>query len=250
MTTINVQNSLFDINVDALRDFFGAAMECCLTSSEDKTSGSDVSPEALNSSMQQFFDVIDTINRQSTTEQSENPLETDDLADYGLALLSELAVCALELECEESYAIFAQLSIPIAIWAAQHGLTIHDIELLVNAISTTANQTHDQAYLAELIDAIDVIIKSISPDIKADLDKANSRRPWRILNLNQGIIATRSLDPKKMEDVFEQLIYRLPEDAPGFFAQGMEQMDIIGYPDHVREVMQKYYHLTNKPTLH
>ena len=46
------------------------------------------------------------------------------------------------------------------------------------------------------------------------------------------------------------LVFRLPEDAPGFFAEGMEQMDIIDYPDHVRHVMQTYYQLTNQPTLH
>jgi hypothetical protein len=27
-------------------------------------------------------------------------------------------------------------------------------------------------------------------------------------------------------------------------------MDIIGYPDHVRRVMEKYFQLTNNPTLH
>jgi hypothetical protein len=53
-----------------------------------------------------------------------------------------------------------------------------------------------------------------------------------------------------MESVFEQLVFRLPEDAPGFFAEGMHQMDIIGYPDHVRNVMKTYYQLTNQPTLH
>ena len=104
--------------------------------------------------------------------------------------------------------------------------------------------------LGEICDAVDVIINAVAPQIKQDLDKSNPGRPWRVLNLNHGIVATRSHDPKRMEAVFEQLIYRLPDDAPGFFRDGMQQMDRIGYPEHVRKVMEKYYELTNKPTLH
>ncbi|MGD8925773.1 MAG: hypothetical protein PVG20_02915 [Thioalkalispiraceae bacterium] len=53
-----------------------------------------------------------------------------------------------------------------------------------------------------------------------------------------------------MESVIEQLVFRLPEYAPGFFAEGMAQMNITGYPVHVRTVMQHYYQKTNQPTLH
>jgi hypothetical protein len=53
-----------------------------------------------------------------------------------------------------------------------------------------------------------------------------------------------------MEQAFEQLLIRLPEDAAGFFREGLQQMDIIGYPDHVRRVMEKFFQLTNNPTLH
>ena len=173
-----------------------------------------------------------------------------DLPDYAMGLLGKLCEIAKTLDCDESLAIFEQLSIPLMIWFAKHKFVIHDIELFVNAISNTANRIQNPQQLAELTDVIDVIIDVSSADIKADLDKSNPGRPWRVLNLNQAIIATRSLDPKRMESVFEQLVFRLPEDAPGFFAEGMEQMDIIDYPDHVRNVMQTYYQLTNQPTLH
>ena len=39
----------------------------------------------------------------------------------------------------------------------------------------------------------------------------------------------------------EPLTRHLPEDAARFFTEGMQQMDALNYPAHVREVMQKYH---------
>jgi len=61
-----------------------------------------------------------------------------------------------------------------------------------------------------------------------------------VLNLNWGIVATRSHNAGLMAHVFDQLIKNIPIDAKTFFQEGMQQMDIVGYPDHVREVMEKY----------
>ncbi len=243
-------NGIFDIDIATMHDLFNSAVACCLENVQQEHSEFSVPPEALNKSMQQYFGVLTAINTQAEPNFTINQDEMEDLADYGLSLLEEFSSCAQKLSCDESYAIFEQLSIPLSVWAAKHNLTITNIELVVNAISNTANHTDDKQHLSELIDTIEVIIEAIGTDIKADQDKSNMGRPWRILNLNQGIIATRSQDPKRMEAVFEQLLYRLPDDAAGFFAEGMEQMDSIDYPEHVRDVMQQYYHLTNKPTIH
>jgi hypothetical protein len=173
-----------------------------------------------------------------------------DLADHGLGLMNELNDWAIKLQCDEAQQIFTGLSIPMALWCARQHMPLTQLEPVVNALSKLANNTPDTRLLGEISDAVDVIIDAVAPQIKQDLDKSNPGRPWRVLNLNHGIVATRSHDPKRMEAVFEQLLYRLPEDAADFFREGMEQMDIIGYPEHVRSVMEKYYHLTNQPTLH
>jgi hypothetical protein len=44
-----------------------------------------------------------------------------------------------------------------------------------------------------------------------------------------------------MEQAFESLIEHLPEDAPSFFREGMEQMNALDYPEQVRAVMARYY---------
>ena len=235
-------------NLDSMREQFDRALSCLLENYIPNTSEQTVSPKELGNSMQQFFNILDTIDDASKETSMDDDM--DDLANHGLRLLNELCHLAKKLGCEESYYQFEQLSLPLAVWSAQHQFILSDIEIIINAISHIANNTQDTRFLARLAEMIEHIIDSVAPEIKQDLDKSNPDRPWRVLNLNHGIIATRSLDPKRMEAVFSQLLYRLPDDAAGFFAEGMEQMDIIDYPPHVRSVMQSYFQLTNQPTLH
>ena len=73
-----------------------------------------------------------------------------------------------------------------------------------------------------------------------DEDRSDAWRPWRVINLNTGIAATRSLDPELMESTFEKLGRRLPYDMPGFFADGMRRMAVQDVPDVARDVMRRY----------
>jgi hypothetical protein len=59
--------------------------------------------------------------------------------------------------------------------------------------------------------------------------------------MNYSIVATRTLTPELMEAAFRVLTEKLPEDAPRFFDEGMQQMDAQNYPPAVREVMEKYH---------
>ena len=71
-------------------------------------------------------------------------------------------------------------------------------------------------------------------------------RPWRVLSLNSGIAATRSLDPQLMQNIFDKLGRRLPYDMAGFLADGKRQMATQNVPDDVREVMER--HVEKWPT--
>ena len=54
-----------------------------------------------------------------------------------------------------------------------------------------------------------------------------------------------------MEHAFDAINEHLPTDALGFFRDGMEQMEQLDYPDHVREVVQRYFNLwSDRRTLH
>jgi len=66
-----------------------------------------------------------------------------------------------------------------------------------------------------------------------------------VLLLNHCIVATRSHNPELMEAAFAVLTDKLPADAPRFFSEGMQQMEALDYPGHVREVMEKYHRKWN-----
>jgi hypothetical protein len=59
--------------------------------------------------------------------------------------------------------------------------------------------------------------------------------------LNRSIVATRSHNTDLMEQAFTELSRHLPEDAGHFFTEGMQQMDALDYPEHVRRLMACYH---------
>ena len=120
------------------------------------------------------------------------------------------------------------------------GGQINRLELVVNSFAAWANELQDTVQIAELARVVREIIDAASEKLRRDLDQSNPMRPWRIINLNYGIVATRSHDPDLMDEAFAVLVENLPQDARAFFREGMQQMDIVGYPDEVREVVERY----------
>ncbi|MEJ2362316.1 MAG: hypothetical protein P8Z75_12975 [Gammaproteobacteria bacterium] len=250
MVKSSEKSDFFNMHVQEMHAQAEQALHKLVSAYESSAQPEQVGPDALGKSLEEFFEILDTIEHQPHAQQNAEREDMQDLADHGLGLMNELNDWAIKLQCDEAQQIFTGLSIPMALWCARQHLPLTQLEPVVNALSRLANSTQDTRLLGQVSDAAEVIIDAVPPQIKHDLDKSNPGRPWRVLNLNHGIVATRTHDPKRMEAVFEQLIYRLPDDVSEFFREGMEQMDNIGYPDHVRSVMEKYYHLTNKPTLH
>jgi len=173
-----------------------------------------------------------------------------ELSRTGFALLEQLLAWADALEYRDMREALDEIIVTWGVWAARHLGPLPLAEPLVDSLSKVANSHQDPAFLAELTHVYREIVEAVDPAIRADRDRSDPARPWRILNLNYGIVATRSHQPEIMEQAFEQLLHRLPEDAPGFFEEGMQQMAASGYPEPVRRIMEKYYRLTNHPTLH
>jgi len=192
--------------------------------------------------MMQTIDIMERLEVDQQSTRAE-PLQTDDVSqigEYALTLLEELSVVAANRGLQQSMRVLHRMSLPVAMWIARHGGRIRMLDIVVNAIASYANELKQTEQLAQLCDSIGRVVAVVSDDISRDLEATNPMRPWRILNLNWGIVATRSHDVELMERVFEQLIKNIPADVKSFFQEGMQQMDIIGYPDHVREVMDKY----------
>lgn len=213
-----------------------------------------VSPTLLNEALQQLCDVMRRVEASppAATEQApaEGNADITELADYGLGLLQDLSQWAEQLQQGAArHDIDAQI-VPLALWVARHDGRLNTLEPIVNALANRANQTLDARQLTSLCEDMGRIIAATAPAIRQELDKSNPGRPWRILNLNRGIVATRSHDPVLMDRVFGELITHLPDDAADFFREGMQQMDAQNYPAPVRKIMQNYHQRYAVKTLH
>lgn len=213
--------------------------------------GQQISPQQLREALEQFFAIIANLDKE---EGATGPILSDDvnqLGDYGLNLLADLAAWATQLGLDQQRQNVLAASLAAADWLIRHEGRIRHLEPVVNALADTANRTSDPKELTRMAEFMGTVAQACSEYIKQDLEKTNPGRPWRLLHLNRGIVATRSHDPTLMQQVFDELVRCLPEDAPAFFEQGMEQMVALNYPAPVREVMSRYHaRWQSRPTLH
>jgi hypothetical protein len=177
--------------------------------------------------------------------------EISDLGEHGTQFISELQAAVQECGLDEAYARLIEAQILFGLWVADHDGEIRVLEPIVDALANVANHATEPEQLEVMSRHAANIINAVAPHIKQDLDNTNPGRPWRLLNLNYGIIATRSHNPELMRTSFATLMHNIPDDVAEFFAEGMKQMDIINYPPQVREVMEDYFKQCHKPqTLH
>ncbi len=179
------------------------------------------------------------------------PRDIHALGIHGINTLAELGEWAFALRQSRAYDSLRALTFAMALWLTRNGAEISNLKAVVDALAFVANQVKAPVELERLFQATCEILDAVDPIIAQDIDHSSPGRPWRILLLNQAIIATRSHQPALMEKAFQTLTEALPEDAANFFREGMEQMEALNYPPPVREVMEKYYQLWGPPkTLH
>ncbi|OOG23636.1 hypothetical protein B1C78_10965 [Thioalkalivibrio denitrificans] len=177
--------------------------------------------------------------------------ELTELGEFGVQLLNELAVHAAQLGLERQSETLRELTFPLAVWIARNGGELRILQPVVTAIADRANRTSEPAILEELFRVTAEIVEHVDEQLRQDVEKSDPMRPWRILLLNFSIIATRSHQPALMEHAYDTLIHYLPEEAPEFFRQGMEQMEALDYPAQVREVVSRYHEQWGRPrTIH
>lgn len=197
--------------------------------------------------MNQFFDIAERVET-SKTDLAANDIS--DIGEQGLMLLEKLIFKADALHDVTEKKELEQIALAIADWIIHRDGSINLLEPIVDALAQLANAVSEQDQLIDLTEFMGEIADACSDTIKHDIELSNMHRPWRILNINRGIVATRTNDPQTMRGVFSDLIKALPMDAPGFFKEGMSEMIRLDYPEHVREVMQEYFDQTDMPLLH
>jgi len=206
-----------------------------LTLSERSSENAAQNPAELVASLGQLREIV-----QNNTTSRLTPGEVTEIGDFSMQLLSSTSTILQRMNNVELQQQNGLLAVSMALWTGANGGQINMLEPLVDTLAWLANHIEDTQQLAELTRVLGSLMEACSIAISSDLDNTNPGRPWRVLNINRGIVATRSHDIDLMHEVFETLIRNLPQDAAGFFQQGMSEMDRLGYPDHVRKVMQEF----------
>ncbi len=205
--------------------------------------------EALLGVTQEFIDMLIRLDKEqgATTALAD---EATRLGNTGLGIFTELASRSGRLGLTGIKSEIERVTVAVADWVMRHHGRISALDPIVNGLALIANEVQDPAGLAEVADFMNRLADGADDTLRADLDRSNRGRPWRILNLNCAIVATRSHDIARMTRVFDELIQRLPEDAAAFFQEGMRQMEVIDYPPQVRTVMQHYFHAFSQRARH
>ncbi len=203
-------------------------------------------PQVLLTGLDRLLDTLraaemDTLEESAEALRRMTGSEPAMLLTHGLDLLAQLASLAGRLNLPRHARGVEELALPFCCWMLRRGGELLHPEPVVNAAAVLANGLTDPDELAQLFGLMKEVVEGMDPEQTLESDSRNPGRPWRVLLLNWGIVATRSRQPALMAEAFDALGEQLPEEAPAFFREGMGQMEALGYPAHVRAVMQQYF---------
>lgn len=204
-------------------------------------------PVQLVDGMQQFLSLTARIDTQDSDASSP---DVSELGDFGIRLLENLVTWTDELGMPEAKQSMESMLLSACDWVITHKGEIHSLEPVANALASMANHAQDPQTLEQLALFVRRLVPAVDRTIRQDLEKTNLGRPWRIMLLNNGIVATRSHNPVVMEQAYDTLIQQLPEDAEQFFEEAMEQMIRLDYPPQVRAVVDRYYDRFARHSMH
>jgi len=212
------------------------------TSSEERAQ-----PELLKEALRQLIEVLriqEWNNNPSQGSGNKTPGEVDisELGDYGLNMLAELSHLSIDLGLAGEIERLEQLALSLGLWVARQNGELNSVELVVNGVARIANQSQEQIELERLFYVMGEILDAVSPvESPQHVFENVMNNPRNILLLNRAIVATRTHLPQLMETAYADIADQLPDAAPGFFSEGMEQIRLQGYPDEVREIIERYY---------
>ena len=201
--------------------------------------------------MSQLADVMRAIEQADDPAQAKDPQHRDihTLCEYALQLLTSLSDTATALDLSEQAQELENLYLPIVVWDARHGGEIRQIHPVVNAIAYFANHSAEPEFMVQLYDLATEVFNAVSLRVLEEIPASNPEHPGRLLILNRAISATRSLQAARMEPAFESVVEWLPDGALAFFAEGMEQMDSLEYPQPMRDLLSRYYKQLSTPRI-
>ena len=227
------------IEIDVISDLALDIMQAILARNEEaqEVTEDDSGPLALARALSDFFQICGGIESGACFLEND---ELDEFTSYGLDLLDRLAFLVRKLEIMDKRDTVARMFASMGVWVARRGATVDNLEGTADGFGMIVNGLSAPDELRVMCALMQEVIEAASERLRLDEDRSNAWRPWRVINLNAGIAATRSLDPQLMEQTFEKMGRRLPYDMPGFLADGMRQSAFQNVPEGVTDVMRRY----------
>ncbi|MBI3188686.1 MAG: hypothetical protein HYZ31_12575 [Gammaproteobacteria bacterium] len=232
---------LFDFIPSLYREQLDVTLQPLKLSLQASKASADQNALKMVAALLQSVDIMERADADIQQIQALQPAAASEIADYIFNILDQLAIISAHRGLQQQMLQLHRLALPVAYWLYRHKGVITRLDVLVNALASYANELTETSRLEELSALAEKVVAMADENIRRDLDNTDPRRPWRVLNLNWGIIATRTHNVVVMQRTFDQLIKNIPLDAGNFFREGMQQMAIINYPQHVKDVMEKYY---------
>jgi len=228
---------------EELKKIFHQASSAVLVAFENqnKTHGEDATPAQLIEAINQFFIIYEKLENLQGDASPINRESISQIGEQAINCLIELCNWAERMEMQQEKAMLEEIAFAAAHWIIRHQGEIRSLEVIVNILATKANRTSDKAVLTSLFHVMSDVIKHASHEHKNDLDKSDPSRPWRMLNFNFAIVATRTMDKNLMINAFDTLGRNLPEDCPQFFEEGLKQSEKAVYGPDIKTMMAAYF---------
>lgn len=168
-----------------------------------------------------------------------SPQQATELGERVLRLLDRLYFVVEQTAGRHH--LINSLGLSTGLWIARRQGEIRELGPVVNGLAGCANTLRDRKALETLYEASLEIMNAADDFLRADLDRLDRNRPWRLLCLNQCIIATRTGNAEIAGAAYERLIAFLPEDACEFFSLAVQKVAGKDYPAQCRRLVHAYF---------
>lgn len=164
--------------------------------------------------------------------------DASEAVDEALRCLAELDAWLDRLEKTDQREILHMVQIGIGYWAMRHQLPIRAAEPIVNVLAAQSNRAQTRQDVAAVYALMQGFVQHLAPGLKADLDRSNPERAWRLLNLNFAITAVRTGDAAMMRYAFDTLNAHLPDESAGFYEEAYALVSQPGFPEETRALIE------------
>lgn len=206
-----------------------------------RTATDTPTPGELIEAVNQFFIIYEKLGNKPEQNHSFSVDSISQIGEQTISCLVELSAWAGKLDLAQEKNILDEIALAVTHWVILHRGELRNLEAIVNMLAAKANQTSDPQVLSALFKVMNDVIEQSSAELKNDQDKSDPGRPWRMLNFNFAIIATRTMNKNYMSQAFDTLGRNLPQDCPQFFEEGLRQSEKAVYGPEIKEIMAAYF---------